>query len=494
MLALAGFIARAAASILGGVGVSAHAAANVLWTPRGGFLVTQECISTPLIPVYLAAVCAYSTTWRRLILGVVAAAPLFIALGIVRLLVVALPAAVVASPLFLVHAFYQLLLGAVVVLLAALWRHGRARRLRHALAGVIAGRRGSSISSARSTRASSHIRPVRRSTIRRARSRSFPRSSSASTSRSGSRRSSRSAGGASSPGSRCSGSRRRRPARAARPRQPFRACGARARRPRLGDCRPLAHRCRGGQRCAGRVAEVVGRPGLRRDRHRGDRGAGPARAVRARLRHGDRRAPPRPVHGDGAIRAADHPRRVFAAGHRPHRRAARAPFGRGGRLQLARPSQLSAVGGGRLSARAASGAAAGGRAVAAMAFAFSPFHLAHAAYHPHIAQTQWMPLYCWRCGAVWTTPRRQRSAFLCVATVAVTLSNFYGGLIAAVITPVAMAAYWLGHAPATGARIDAPAAHHRRELCVLIAAAGIGVRLVRRPRRRRRPRGVRVPA
>src|SRR4029453_14526120 len=97
----------------------------VLWTPRGGFLVTQECISTPLVPVYLASICAYSTTWRRLILGVVATLPLFIALGIVRLLVVALPDAVVASPLFLVHAFYQLLLGAVVVFLAALWRHAR---------------------------------------------------------------------------------------------------------------------------------------------------------------------------------------------------------------------------------------------------------------------------------------------------------------------------------------------------------------------------------
>ena len=41
-----------------------------------------------------------------------------------------------------------------------------------------------------------------------------------------------------------------------------------------------------------------------------------------------------------------------------------------------------------------------GAAVAALAFAFSPFHLAHAAYHPHIAQTQWVPLYLlalWRC-------------------------------------------------------------------------------------------------
>jgi exosortase/archaeosortase family protein len=139
VLAIAGFIARAAAATLGIVDISAHASANVLWTPRGGFLVTQECISTPLIPIYLAAICAYSTTWRRLVLAVLATLPLFTVLGIVRLLVVALPDAVVASPLFLVHAFYQLLLGAVVVFLAALWRHGRKTALRHALVGVIVG-------------------------------------------------------------------------------------------------------------------------------------------------------------------------------------------------------------------------------------------------------------------------------------------------------------------------------------------------------------------
>jgi exosortase/archaeosortase family protein len=138
VLALAGFIARAAGVILGGFGVDAHAAGNVLWTPSGSFLVTQECISTPLIPVYLAAISTYSTTWRRLTLGVIAALPLFIALGIVRLLVVALPA-VAASPTFLVHAFYQLLLGAVVVFLAALWRHGRKAAPGRALAGIFAG-------------------------------------------------------------------------------------------------------------------------------------------------------------------------------------------------------------------------------------------------------------------------------------------------------------------------------------------------------------------
>jgi hypothetical protein len=86
---------------------------------------------------------------------------------------------------------------------------------------------------------------------------------------------------------------------------------------------------------------------------------------------------------------------------------------------------------------------AAGAAVAALAYAFAPFHLAQSAYHPHIAQTQWMPLYLlalWRCldkatpGAV---------SFLVGATLTVTLSNFYGGLIAAVVTPAAIAASWL---------------------------------------------------
>jgi hypothetical protein len=84
-----------------------------------------------------------------------------------------------------------------------------------------------------------------------------------------------------------------------------------------------------------------------------------------------------------------------------------------------------------------------GAAVAALAYAFSPFHLAHAAYHPHIAQTQWVPLYLlalWRCLDA-ATPATV--AFLGVATLAVTLSNFYGGLIALVITPVALVTYWI---------------------------------------------------
>jgi exosortase/archaeosortase family protein len=143
VLALAGAIAGAAAALLGGVGVGARAVANVLSTSQGSFTVTQECISTPLIPIYLAAVCTYSRTWGGMIFGVLAAPPLFVALGIARLLVVALPAAVVVSPIFVVHAFYQLLLGAVLVFLAARWRHRGKEALGYALAGVCAGVIGS---------------------------------------------------------------------------------------------------------------------------------------------------------------------------------------------------------------------------------------------------------------------------------------------------------------------------------------------------------------
>ncbi|MEX1128382.1 MAG: hypothetical protein WEB50_07450 [Vicinamibacterales bacterium] len=136
VLAVGAFIAGAAAAVLGVVTVEAHATGNILWTTRGGFSVTQECISTPLIPVYLAAVVAYAATWRRRIPGILAVVPLFVGLGIVRLLIVALP---IPSPLFFVHAFYQVLLAAVIVSVAAAWRHGRRNAPRHAVAGIALG-------------------------------------------------------------------------------------------------------------------------------------------------------------------------------------------------------------------------------------------------------------------------------------------------------------------------------------------------------------------
>jgi hypothetical protein len=125
VLSAAAVIARASAAALGWLGIEATAAANVLWTPKGGFEVTQECISTPLIPLYCAAVMTYGTRWRWRALAMAAAAPIFMILAVARLLIVALPAAVIGSPVFLIHAFYQVLLAALVVCGAAWWRGGR---------------------------------------------------------------------------------------------------------------------------------------------------------------------------------------------------------------------------------------------------------------------------------------------------------------------------------------------------------------------------------
>lgn len=138
VLSLATFIASAAAYVLSSGGATASVSGNVLSTARGGFVVTQECISTPLLPIYLAGVCAYARSWRRLTLGLLAALPLFVALGVARLLVVALPD-VVASPLFFVHAFYQLLAGVVVVVAAAVWRYRGRLAVGHALVGLVVG-------------------------------------------------------------------------------------------------------------------------------------------------------------------------------------------------------------------------------------------------------------------------------------------------------------------------------------------------------------------
>lgn len=80
--------------------------------------------------------------------------------------------------------------------------------------------------------------------------------------------------------------------------------------------------------------------------------------------------------------------------------------------------------------------------VAALLFAFAPAHVAHAAYHPHIAQTQWLPLYLLALFAMVDRPSLGRALGLAVAGAALVLSNFYMGPIGAVATPVALVGYW----------------------------------------------------
>jgi exosortase/archaeosortase family protein len=127
LLRAGAWLVRCAAFLLTGAGVAATASGNMLATSRGAFVVTPECIATALIPLYVAGVFTAHVSWPRRALALVAALPLFAALAIARLLVLALPPALAASPLFLVHGFHQLVLTVIGVALLALRREPRTR-------------------------------------------------------------------------------------------------------------------------------------------------------------------------------------------------------------------------------------------------------------------------------------------------------------------------------------------------------------------------------
>ena len=129
LLEAGAWTARAAAFVLTAAGLAAAASGNVLATSRGAFLVTPECLATALIPLYVAGVLTARLTWPWRALALTAAPPLFAALAIARLLLLALPPALAASPLFLVHGFHQLVLAVIGVVLLALWREPPAPRM-----------------------------------------------------------------------------------------------------------------------------------------------------------------------------------------------------------------------------------------------------------------------------------------------------------------------------------------------------------------------------
>lgn len=122
LLEAGAWTARAASVILSAAGLAAAAYGNVLATSRGAFSVTPECLATALIPLYVAGVLAVRMTWPWRALALLAAPLLFGSLAVVRLLLLALPPALAASPLFLVHGFHQLVLAVSFVVLLALWR------------------------------------------------------------------------------------------------------------------------------------------------------------------------------------------------------------------------------------------------------------------------------------------------------------------------------------------------------------------------------------
>ncbi len=136
VLAVANWVAAAGAFVIRLFGGEAKVSGNILRTASGGFVVTQECIMTPLIPAYFAAVFALSLTWRQRAVSLLLAFPVFFVLGAARLLVLAFPTRVVGSHLVAIHGFYQFLLAAFLVGMAATFSASHRRSVRALLKPV----------------------------------------------------------------------------------------------------------------------------------------------------------------------------------------------------------------------------------------------------------------------------------------------------------------------------------------------------------------------
>jgi exosortase/archaeosortase family protein len=130
-------LAAIAVSVLGGIGVAAAVQGNLLVAGSSAYLVTSECVTTPLMALYVAGVAAAPMRASARLLWVLAFLPVFVTLAVLRLLTVALPPVLFGSPLFVTHAFHQIVLAMLVVAAMAIrWRAGRQPA---ALAGVVVG-------------------------------------------------------------------------------------------------------------------------------------------------------------------------------------------------------------------------------------------------------------------------------------------------------------------------------------------------------------------
>ena len=118
---LASWVAMVGGGLLAAAGTAVSVSGPVLRTSHGGFLVTQECIFTPLIPVYLAGVLSVPLSRGRRALALLATPFIFFAVGVARLLVLAVPNAVIPAHDVAIHAFSQTLLAVILVAAAAIW-------------------------------------------------------------------------------------------------------------------------------------------------------------------------------------------------------------------------------------------------------------------------------------------------------------------------------------------------------------------------------------
>ena len=125
---IAGWIAVTGGAILVVTGTTAEVSGAIIRTAHGAFIVTQECIFTPLIPLYAAVALAAPMGWGRRAAMLAATPAVFFSLGVSRLLVLAVPAAVIGSYAVAIHAFSQTLVAVLLVAVAAFRTVGGVRR------------------------------------------------------------------------------------------------------------------------------------------------------------------------------------------------------------------------------------------------------------------------------------------------------------------------------------------------------------------------------
>ena len=118
---LGGWVALVGGGLLAAAGTTVNVSGQLLRTSHGSFLVTQECIFTPLIPLYLAGVLSVPLSKRARVLALLATPFIFFAVGVSRLLVLAVPRAVIPAHDVAIHAFSQTLLAVMLVAAAAIW-------------------------------------------------------------------------------------------------------------------------------------------------------------------------------------------------------------------------------------------------------------------------------------------------------------------------------------------------------------------------------------
>ncbi len=109
--------AAVARALMSGLGASAQVNGTVLIADSRAWLITPECIVTPLIPVYAATAICWPASPARRAVALALGVPVFMSLGVARLLVLAVPGSMTVHTV-VIHAFYQFVVAFLLIAIA----------------------------------------------------------------------------------------------------------------------------------------------------------------------------------------------------------------------------------------------------------------------------------------------------------------------------------------------------------------------------------------